>query len=159
MSLEIQQIKEQFDLFAGQRGPATIVPATITAINADDTVAIVFTDGSTIDDVRLKSVIKNGNKILLIPELQSTVLVGKIGNSDEYIVLAVEAISEVLTKVGGVTYSINAEGFLMKKGNDTLKEILTLIVEAIQPIVVLYGNNPVYANLTQASLKIKNVLR
>ncbi len=47
---------------------------------------------------------------------------------------------------------------LVQKGADTLKQALTLIVEAVQPIVVLYGNNPVYAKLTQALAKINNLL-
>ena len=159
MSLEIQQIKEQFGDFANKYGPAAIIPAQVTAINEDDTIAVVFSDGVELDDVRLKSVVKSGNKVLLIPTIGSTVMVGKIQNSDEYIVIAVDEISEVVYNIGSAKYSVTSEGFLLQKGNDTLKEILTLIIEAVQPVVVIYGNNPVYLKLQQALNKIENLLR
>jgi phage baseplate assembly protein gpV len=59
-----------------------------------------------------------------------------------------------------MTVSLNSSDgkLLLQKGTDTLKQALTLIVEAVQPIVVLYGNNPVYTKLTQALTKINNLL-
>lgn len=159
MSLENEHIRNEFETFSGRFGPAAIVPATVKGINDDDTISIELSDGSLIDDARLKSVVKDGNKVLLIPAVDSCVLVGKIDNSDEYVVLVVDEITEVQYVVGGVKMVMDATGFLFKKDSDTLKQALVLIVEALQPTVVIYGNNPIYTKLSQALVKINNLLK
>ena len=58
---------------------------------------------------------------------------------------------------GGVNVVID-EHLLVEKDGDTLKQALTLIVEAVQPIVVIYGNNPIYSKLSEALTKINNLL-
>jgi phage baseplate assembly protein gpV len=58
---------------------------------------------------------------------------------------------------GGITVSIGDKYKLMK-GSDTLKQILTLIVEAVQATVVLQGNNPDAAKLSQALGKINAIM-
>ena len=154
-----EKIKEQLAVFSGQYGPAAIVPATVKAINNDDTIAVEFSDESTVDDARLKAVVKAGNKVLLIPKVNSIVLVGKIENSDEYVVLAVDEISEVQYIIGTVKFSVDENGFLLKKHNDTLKEIATLIIEAVEPIIILEGRQPDLVKLAQAKVKVNNLLR
>lgn len=82
-------------------------------------------------------------------------------------------IDEFLIKIGQKTYKLNDTGHLIKGGNDTLKQVLELmiegsklIIEATQQILVLYGNNPDYAKLTQANVdkftqaltKLNNIL-
>lgn len=65
---------------------------------------------------------------------------------------------ELTATFGTVVYKWNRNGFLQQKGSDTLKQILVLITEAVQQVVVLYGNNPDYTKLTQALTKINNIL-
>ena len=54
---------------------------------------------------------------------------------------------------------MNPLPFLSHTLNDTMKEVMTLIIEAVQQIVVLQGNNPNYVKLTQALVKVNNLLR
>lgn len=159
MSLEQEQIKDQLASFSGKYGPAALQTATVKSLNEDDTAVIVFADGKEIDDARLKAVVKDGNKVLLIPAINSTVLTGSINNGDDYVIVSVDAISEIKVIVDQVCYSVNGSGFLVKKNDDTLKQVLTLIVEAVQDILVVYGNNPDYVKLTQALTKINNLFR
>ncbi|MDE3185284.1 MAG: hypothetical protein KGM16_17870 [Bacteroidota bacterium] len=159
MGLTDQQIKDQLAKFSGQFGPAAIMVATVTAINADDTVAIEFSDGAAIDDARLKAIVKDGNKVLLIPKVNSIVLVGRILNSDEFYVVAVNEITEIKTVIDTVTQSTNADGFLLNKGADNLKEAMILFVEAMEPIVIMEGRNPDLIKLAQAKTKLQNLLR
>lgn len=154
-----EQIKEQLTAFAAKYGPAALVTATVTAVNEDDTVALLFADGSTVDDARLKAVVKDGDKIILTPAVNSKVLVGKIENSDECVVVSVDEITKIKVKVGNVEYNLDNTGFLFSKGTDTLKKILTNIVEATQQIVVIYGNNPDYTKLAEAQTSIENLLQ
>jgi hypothetical protein len=159
MSAENEQIKSEFEKFATRFGPKTIVPATVLEVNADDTIKVQFSDDSEVDDCRLKAVVKAGNKVLLIPAVGSIVLIGKIENSDEYIVLAVDEVSEFAILVEDVRFSVDNSGFLMQKQTDTLKQVLTLIVQSILKIIVLQGTNPDIAKLQQALTKINNLLR
>lgn len=159
MSLIQEQIKQQLSDFAGKIGPNVIEPATITAVNADNTVQVLLSDGSTVDDVRLKSVVKDGGKVVMIPAVDSVILLGAIGNSKEYVVLAVDEVSEVLYEIMGVTYSVTADGFLIKKNEDTLKDVMLDLIEAVEQIIVLKGRNPDRVKLALAKSKVKNILR
>lgn len=159
MSLENEQIKEQLSAFASRFGPNVILPATVTNVNDNDTVAVEFSDGSTVDDARLKSVVKAGNKMILTPSVGSVVLVAKIENSDEYIVIAVDEIIDIIYVIDEVQYEISAEGFLIKKGTDNLKDALVTFVEAVENIIVLQGRNPDRIKLAEAKIKIQNILR
>lgn len=160
MSLEIEHIKKELAVFAGRFAPATIIPATVLSYNAtDETVSVKLSNGAVIDDVRLRSVIKAGNKKIDLPKIGSTVLIGSIENSNEYVVIAVEEIEKEQWVIGPVKFEVDSSGFLVQKGTDTLKEILTLIIEAVNVIVVLQGHNPDYIKLQQAFTKINNLLR
>lgn len=159
MSLEQQQLKDELGEFAAQYGPVVIVAAIVTAINDDDTIAVDFSDGVIIDDVRMKAVVKDGNKFLLIPKVGSNVLLGKIRNSDEYVLLTVHDISDVVAVVEDVNCHITQDGFLIKKGGDTLKDALVTFIEAVEAIVVIEGRNVDRVKLATAKTKIQNILQ
>jgi hypothetical protein len=159
MSLTTEQIKQQLAAFAARYGPSVIIPATVTAINNDDTVSVEFSDGSTIDDVRLKSVVSDGGKFVLVPKIDSVILVARIENSTEYVVISVHEVTEIKHVIGVVEGSVNGDGFLIKKGNDTLKQALIEFVEAMEPIIILEGRNPNMIKLASAKSKLQNLLR
>jgi hypothetical protein len=158
MDLVTQQIKEQFINLASKVGPSVIMPATVLTVN-NDAVHVRFSDGSEIEDARLKSVIKDGNHLLFIPSTNSTVLVARIDNSDEYVIVAVDEIKEIKSQLNDVLLSINADGFLLKKENASLKELIKLIIEAVQAIVVLQGTNPDQMKLQQTLSMVDKILR
>ena len=159
MSETLADIKEQLAEFSGRYAPKILRTATVTAVNADDTVAIELGNGRTVDDARLRAVVANGNRVVMVPSVGSTVVVGKLENSDEYVVLMVSEVSEIKDKIGTVELNVNNAGILMKKDDDTLKQIATLIIEAIEPIIILEGRNPNLVKLAQAKTKVNNLLR
>ena len=159
MSEVLADIKEQLAEFSGRYAPKILRTATVTAVNADDTVAIELGNGRTVDDARLRAVVANGNRVVMVPSVGSTVVVGKLENSDEYVVLMVSEVSEIKDKIGTVELNVNNAGILMKKDDDTLKQIATLIIEAIEPIIILEGRNPNLVKLAQAKTKVNNLLR
>ena len=117
MSTIHEDIKRELKKFSSQFGPVTIVSATVTNINEDDTIAVTLATGEEHDDVRLRSVVKAGNKIVITPSLNTTVLLGKIEDSDEYVVLEVEDISQVLIVIGSISLKITGEGIVMNGGS------------------------------------------
>lgn len=159
MSLEIEQIKGAAAKFASRYGPSTIVTATVLAVNDNNTVRVQYPEGGIVDDCRLKAVLTAGNEIVMVPAVGSVVLVGMIGHSDECAVLSVSQITEIKATTGGTKYSITQDGFLFQKGSDDLRQVIELLIEAVQQIVVIQGTNPDYGKLLQAQTKVKNVLR
>lgn len=114
-------------------------------------------DDADIQDVRLVTDDAEDG-FVIVPEVGSYVIVQMLNATAGYIAM-VSKISEVYYKVGTAEYNVKADGHLIQKGNDTLKDVLTLMVEAVQQITVIYGNNPDYGKLTQALTKINNLLR
>lgn len=118
MSREIEQIRDELHKFSSKRGPAAIIPAVVKSINEDEsTISVVFSDEVMIDDVRLRSVVKTGNKIVWLPKLESVVLVGCIENSDEYVCLAMEEVDKVLYVVDNTKVETSANGHLIQVNN------------------------------------------
>jgi len=95
---------------------------------------------------------------VLVPKVDSVVVVSFLTKEAGFVSM-VSKIDEVKFKIGQTFYSANSDGFLIKKGNDTLKQIVQMVIESIQQIVVLYGNNPDYSKLAQALIKLNNLLR
>jgi hypothetical protein len=159
MSKVDEQIRAELEKFSNKYGPETIVPAKVLSYNAtDETIEVQLTSGAVIDDVRLKSMVKAGNKFVIVPANGSFVLIGRIANSDEYIVVSVDEINKMKCKIGTVEFEMDNTGFLLKKGTDTAKEIFTNIIQACQVIVVAQGNNPDYVKLATALTKVNNLL-
>ena len=132
------------------------------ATNITDTVCDVEReDDDTLLGVRLQAVEDTlTSRIRVKPADGSVVIVGIIDNLEsEACIIQCSEIDEVLVQIGEVEFSINANGVLMQKGTDTLKNGLQLMGEAIQPIFVLYGNNPAFLKLQQSMAIFNNLLR
>jgi|GEM_PF-3358194 len=155
---EHDEIKEQLGNFASKYGPAAVMTAKVTAVNGDDTVAVIFGDDSTVDDARLKSVVKAGDHFVLVPKIGSVVQVSRLGNSDEYVVIAVDEITEIKSKIETASLSFNDAGFVIKKGGNTLWDAQKLLIEAVEKILVLQGNNPDFIKLAQSKTMFKDIL-
>lgn len=155
---EIEQIKNELDLFAGKRGPAALVAAKVISFNeGESTIEVELDNGATIDDVQLRSVVKAGDKVVVIPKMDSIVLIAAINNSSEYFVVGVEEVEKILIVKDGLEVTITGK-IKVEKGADSLKDALVKIIEATEQIVVIYGNNPDYVKLSQALTKINNIM-
>lgn len=140
-----EDIKSGLQLLASQFGPSPIQPASVEAVNDDDTISVRLSSDLVIDDVRLKSVINGTDKMVITPKVGSTVLIASIENSFEFICLAVEEVTEVYYKIGDTEIRQNSDGLLIKKGNDSLgkavddliKEILKISAPMDKPAVKL----------------------
>lgn len=150
-------IKEQLAAFAGKYGPVAIQHAEVELINYDDTIQVKTTGGDLIDDVRLKSVVKAGNKIILTPAVGSTVLIARIENSEEWLMISADEVYKITMVIDEVRIEVDAAGLLIQKQDDSLKDVLNLIIDAVKQIVVLQGKNPDYFKLANAKTKVNNI--
>ncbi len=132
------------------------------AINIREAVCDVEVNGeATLLDVRLHCIEDTlKSKFVVKPKDKSLVIVGIISNlKTERFIVQCSEIEEVITHIEDVQCSINSKGVLIKKGDDSLKEVLSLIIEATNQIAVVIGNNPDYTKLLKATKKLNNLLR
>lgn len=173
MSRDQDQIKEELDLFASRRGPANLVAAKVISVNeTESTVEVELDGGGKIDDVQLRSIVKSGDKLVVIPKTNSIVLMASINKSEEYYVVAIEEPEKILIRRGALQVDITDKIEIVKSGfkvtldnkikiengADNLKDALVKIIEAVQQIMVIYGNNPDYGKLSQALISINNIM-
>ena len=141
-------------------GSSDKVIATVTSVDKDKSCCDVEIDGNELGNIRLQAIVKENVKgCKYYPAVGSKVVVEQLNDKGDWMVTMLSEIEEVLFEIGTSKYQLKANGFLIKKGDDTLKQVLTLLVESIQPIVVVYGNNPNYVKLNQALTKINNLLQ
>lgn len=97
-----------------------IMVGEVKSINYDnDTIDIDF-DGLIIGPARLRSIIDSGgNKVVAYPCLGSSVLLGRIGSSNELYVLAVGEVDKVLVHIGNMKLEATGQGFVFNEGQHT----------------------------------------
>lgn len=108
-------------------------------------------------DVRLVADEKE-DVFVLLPKIGSMVIVTFLTETAAFVSMISE-VSEVKYKIGTSFYSVTESGFLIKRGNDNVKDVIKLIIEAVQQILVVQGNNPNYEKLTQALTKLNNIMQ
>jgi hypothetical protein len=158
MAGELDHIKSELDLFSSRRGPAALIPAVVLSVDeSDNTITVRLDNDAEIDDVQLRSVVKTGSKIIIVPAVDSVVLIAPINNSDEYYVVAVEAFEKVVIKKETFTVEVT-EKIKIENAVGNLKDAFINIIEATEQIVVLQGNNPNYVKLAQAKIAINSLM-
>ncbi len=140
---------------------SSVFAATVTAVNkTNNTCSIVDSDELELQGVRLQSTINDNQKgCNYYPKIDSVVLVEKLGDKGEMFVLMLSEVEEVNLSIGETLFKQDLNGFEIKKGDDSLKEILQLVIDAVTPIVVVIGNNPNYAKLIEATMKLNNLMK
>jgi hypothetical protein len=115
---------------------------------------------ATLIDVSLTAFQDATSYLLIKPKENSAVIVGIINNSEEQAcIIQASEVDKLSVKINTVEVIISADGVVVKKDQDNLKDVLTLMVDAVKQITVLYGNNPNYLKLQQAQTKINNLLK
>lgn len=153
-----EQIRRGLAELAKRFGPAATLLATVQSVDENEMTCVLFDDDIEIYDVRLRPVLNGKESLTLFPKIGSYVLAVKIENDEDWMVVACDEVDKVRVIAGEMIFEMK-DGYLIKKGNDTLKEVIQLIIEAVQKIVVLQGTNPDYMKLTQALTKAQNILK
>jgi hypothetical protein len=126
---EIDDIRQAFRHFMTQ--PGVIESAEVIDVDEQtDTVTVKLDTGLELDDVRLRSIIKDGSKWVLVPSIGSIVLIGRIDDTEEFVVVAVEDVSRIIAVVGSTRMELDKDGFLIRRGTDDLLKILKDLVDA-----------------------------
>lgn len=145
---------------AEQFGPQQTMLATVKEVNEENgTCTLVEDDGFEFPLVRLKPVIDNTESVILFPKPGTWALAIRIEQDEEWLAISFGEIEKWRLVIGDRIIDLDATGLLVANGDDTLKEILLLIIQSVQNIMVLYGNNPDFIKLLQAETKTNNLFR
>jgi len=153
-----EQIRQGLRKLAAEVGPLNTILVQVVSVDEDAKTCVVIDDDIKYYDVRLRPVLNGNECITIYPKVDTWVLIIKIEDDAAYQVISVDEADKITMVVDDMEVELS-EGISIKRGADTLKQILTLIVQATQDIMVLYGNNPDYVKLTQALTKINNVFK
>ncbi len=101
--------------------PIQAFPAVVSSVDTDNYTIDVIYDGSVeLFNVRLKAAI-NSNKecVVMVPKVDSDVLVGLIGNNDKalYMVQATK-LTSLTGKIGETTFEITTDGVVINGGEN-----------------------------------------
>jgi hypothetical protein len=153
-----EQIRQGILNLAAKVSPLQTLLGEVTEVNETEFTCVIKDDDGLEYLAHLRCVLNGNESITFFPAVGTYALVIRIEDAEMWMVVACDKIDKSRTKIGTTRIEQTAQGFLIQKGSDTLKDAIQLIVEAVQPIVVLYGNNPDYAKLAQALTKINNLL-
>lgn len=135
-----------------------VYAAIVKSVDKVNSVCVVELDELQIGNVRLRAMVnENATGIKFFPVVGSFVLITRLDN-EEFFVAMVSEVEAVRLETDTSVLEVN-NGILLKKDNDTLKDALTLIIDSVKKIMVLYGNNPDFIKLAQAQTKINNLLK
>lgn len=138
---------------------ATILAKVVSVDESELTIVLADAlTGVEVHDVRLRPVIDGKQFITIIPKVGTWCLAVRIEDESEWMIVSVGEADKFFIKIGSTEFKMDATGFEISKGADTLKQVFTLLIEAVMQIVVMQGNNPNYVKLQKALLKVNNLL-
>lgn len=147
---------------AKEVGPDCTIMGTIKSVDEGEGTCVLYDEESDLEftEIRLRPVLEEENDFLtIVPKVGTWALAIRIEDADDWMIIAVGQADKYRLKIGEATVELDSDGLLVKKQEDTLKQVVQLIIEAMQVIVVVQGTNPDYTKLTQALSKMNNVLR
>lgn len=147
--------RELYDRLKSLTGSNTLMPAIVKAVHADNTLTCTIGDYE-VYDVQMQAR-TSGDGLIPKPAVGSVVLLDKISENNYAVVLTSE-LKSIVAKVDDTAVEIDNAGVVIKKATDSLKDVMKLTIEATQQIVVASGTNPNYAKLTQALVKLNNIM-
>lgn len=126
-----KQIREALEDMAKKHGPAVSNIAKVKSVDEiKATCVLEDEDGMEIFDVRLRPVLNNKKSVLILPKVGSYVLAIRVEDDDDWMVIGYDEIEKFGYYVGTVLFEIDATGFLLKKENETLKQLVVDLITA-----------------------------
>ena len=95
-----------------------------------------------IDDLEFYDVLLGLRSFYKKPKVGAKCLIGLILNNEAAtFLIEAEAVDELFIEVGTSTFKIDANGFLVKRDNETLKKVLNDLIVELNKIIVIQGTS------------------
>jgi len=120
------------------RIPVQVQLGKVVSVDKDAMTCDVDMDGMTMYDVRLKSVIDNNDKaVMLFPKQDSSVLVGIINNNERHpFVVAYGEVDELKYKIGRFELQIKDDKIKIENGSKNLKSLLNDLIDRLKTAII-----------------------
>ena len=135
---------------------ATIL-GKVESVDEDEMTCVITDDTNEISDVRLRPVINGNESMTLFPKVGGWALIVKIEEEEDWMLVGADEIDKIRIKVGTSEFEIK-DGFLVKRGTETLKKIFDDLFDAIEQLTVNtnVGPSSVPINVaTFAAIKVR----
>lgn len=144
---------------AAQVGPAPTVLATVVSVDQQhQTVELQDDNGQLIHAVRLRPVIDGKTSMVLFPKVGTWVLAVRIEGESEWMAIAQGEADKYQLTTGNTKMTIDNDGFIFQKGTQTMWDGLKLILEALEPVVIMQGTNINFIKLAAGKALLKGLL-
>jgi hypothetical protein len=131
-----------------------IIPGIVQAVDEEKGTLIVQTaEGLKIEDVRLRSVIGDNDGVMVFPQKGSSVLMARINNSNNFVVISIEKVDKVKYFLSGKYLEMDKDGLQVSAGDDTLKKCID---DLLDEIITIYApmNKAAFTDIKQRLAKI-----
>lgn len=131
-----------------------IIPGTVQEVDEKKgTLIVQTTEGLNIEDVRLRAVIGDNDGVMVIPQAKSSVLMARINNSNNFVVISVEKVDKIKYFLPDKYLEMDKDGLQVSAGNDTLKKCLD---DLLDEIITIYApmNKAAFTDIKQRLAKI-----
>lgn len=131
----------------------------VVTVDKGNAVCDVEVNEMELGDVRLQATIKQQQKgFKIFPVVGSWVIIERLDKQGSFFVSMFSEVEQVTVEVDNTVFDVK-DGIMMKRGADTIKEVLTLMIHATKKTFVINGTNPIYTELVQAQNKVNNIFK
>lgn len=148
-----EEIRSLFRKMASEHGPAPTMLGIVESVNEVElTCKVVDDDNAEIfwEEVQLRPVIDGKESVSLIPKIGTWALVVRIESEDKWMAIAFGEVDKVKIITADSLLEIN-EGFLIKRGSETLKDVISDLITEIKKITVNTNSGPSSIPINQAA--------
>lgn len=135
----MNELMRELDEFVKNRMPKGVMPVKVTAVNeADGTCDGEDVEGNEIFDIRMRASIDGEeNGIMMIPAVDSWVLVGNLDNSpNAWAAIMYSELQKYSVRISPMEWRMDDEGLLLKKNADTLAAVMADLIDQIKLLTV-----------------------
>jgi len=112
-----KKIMEGLKKLAASYGPEAIIPVNVVAVDENEFTCDCITDDDiTVPGVLFKSVSGGEIDLVIQPAVGSRCYIGRVSDSDEWIMIKAGEISSIRIKIGTTRLNLSADGIVMNEG-------------------------------------------
>lgn len=149
-----EEIRRLLKEHAEKFGPAPTMLLIVQSINEDElTCTLVDDDNDQLiwEGVPLRPVLDGNQSVSLIPKVGTWAVVIRLESEDNWMALAFGEIQKLIIKTEDSRFEID-QGFLVKRGDDTLQKVISDLIDEIKAITVNTNTGPSSVPINQAAL-------
>lgn len=140
-----------------------ILPATVTKVTESNlSCSVVDMEGIELFEVMIQC--HSENPLQIIPSVGSNVLIGRIGDSEQWSILVHSEISKFEIPTEGTIFRVQNDGIVLQKEGDSLRSMISDLIESLVSLVLITpaGNGSIspadVASLNALGTRFKNLL-